>query len=90
VHAMNITLTPEQEKLVTERVLSGHYLHPEHFAAEAFRLLTAREQHEQELAGLRRDIDAGWEDADAGRLLNGPQTMAAFLQRARERMDTSA
>ena len=84
---MNITLTPEQEKLVTERVRSGQYLNPEHFTAEAFRLLTAREQHEQELSALRSDIDAGWEDAEAGRLLNGPQTMASLLQRARERAD---
>ena len=84
---MTITLTPDQEKLVNERVSSGQYLHPEHLASEAFRLLTAREQHEQELTSLRQDIDAGWEDAEKGRLLNGPQTMAALLQRARGRVD---
>ncbi|HWB05097.1 MAG TPA: hypothetical protein VG796_18850 [Verrucomicrobiales bacterium] len=84
---MNITLTPEQEKLVTERVSSGQYLDPEHVAAEAFRLLTRHEQYEQELTALRKDIDAGWEDAEGGRLLNGPETMAALLRRANERLD---
>ena len=84
---MTITLTPDQEKFVNERVCSGQYLHPEHLASEAFRLLTVRDQHEQELTALRQDIDAGWEDAENGRLLNGPQTMAALLQRARDRVD---
>jgi putative addiction module CopG family antidote len=84
---MTITLTPEQEQLVIERVRSGQYLNPEHLASEAFRLLTARDQHELELTALRQDIDAGWEDAETGRLLNGPQTMAALLLRARDRVD---
>jgi len=84
---MTITLTPEQEKLVADRVDSGQYLHPEHLASEALRLLTAHEQHEQELTGLRRDIDAGWQDAENGFLLKGPQTMAALLQRAQARVE---
>ena len=87
LHPMTITLTPDQEKLVNERVRSGQYLHPEHLASETFRLLTVRDHHEQELTALRQDIDAGWEDAEQGRLLNGPQTMAALLQRARDRVD---
>lgn len=45
---------------------------------------------EQELSALGSDIEAGWEDAEAGRLLNGPQTMASLLQRARERVDARA
>jgi hypothetical protein len=84
---MTITLTPEQEKLVMERVSSGQYLHPGHLASEAFRLLTAREHHEQELTALRQDIDAGWDEAESGQLLNGPQMMAALLRRARERVE---
>jgi putative addiction module CopG family antidote len=84
---MTITLTPEQEKLVMERVGSGQYLHAEHLASEAFRLLTAREEREKELGELRHDIDAGWDDAEHGRVLHGPQAMAALLQRARSRAD---
>ncbi len=84
---MTITLTPEQEKLVMERVSSGQYLNPEHLAAEALRLLTAREEQEQELSSLRRSIDAGWEEAEAGLLMEGPGKMSAMLRRAGERVD---
>lgn len=84
---MIITLTPEQERLVTERVGSGQYLHPEHLASVALRLLTAHEQHEQELTGLRQDIDVGWEEAENGNLLDGPQMMAALLQRTQVRLE---
>jgi putative addiction module CopG family antidote len=82
---MTITLTPEQEKLVSERIKSGAYLNAEHLAAEAFRLLAARDEHERELTELRRDVEAGWEEAERGHLLDGPRTMAALLERARQR-----
>jgi antitoxin ParD1/3/4 len=82
---MTITLTPDQEKLVAERVRSGRYLSPEHIAAEAFRLLAAREEQERELSELRQEIDAGWDEAEAGKVLSGPSVMAAMLERARQR-----
>ncbi|MEO6787693.1 MAG: type II toxin-antitoxin system ParD family antitoxin [Chthoniobacteraceae bacterium] len=84
---MTITLTPEQEKLVEERVKSGRYLSPEHLTAEAFRLLASREDHERELAQLRGDIEAGWDEAASAKVLDGPKVMAAMLDRAQRRAD---
>ena len=83
---MTITLTPEQEKLVQARVDSGRYLNAEHLAAEALKLLSAREDHEEEFTALRDDIEAGWMEAEKGQLLNGPETMAALLRRAESRL----
>jgi len=83
---MTITLTSEQEKLVSERVKSGRYLSPEHLAAEAFRLLAAREEHEGDLTRLRGDIDAGWDEAESGKAMDGPKVMAAMLARAQQRV----
>lgn len=84
---MTITLTPEQEKLVAERVKSGRYLSPEHLTAEAFRLLASREEHEGELAHLRGDIEVGWDEAESGKVMDGPKVMAAMLARAQHRVE---
>ena len=84
---MTITLTPEQEELVAQRVKSGRYLSAEHLAAEAFRLLAAREEHERELGDLRRDIEVGWDEAERGLVLDGPKVMAGMLERARQRAE---
>ena len=84
---MTITLTPEQEKLVVERVHSGRYVSAEQITAEAFRLLAAREELERDLTQLRGDIEAGWDDAESGRLTDGPKAMAALLARAQRRLE---
>ena len=84
---MTITLTPEQEKLVAERVQSGRYVSAEQITAEAFRLLATREGHERDLSQLRADIEAGWEDAENGRLVDGPNAMATLLARAQRRSE---
>lgn len=83
---MTITLTTKQESLVAERLSRGGYISPEHVAAEAFKLLEAKEEREKTLNGLREDIEAGWEDAENGRLVDGPSAMAALVARATARI----
>jgi antitoxin ParD1/3/4 len=57
---MNVSLTPELEKLVAERVASGHYASASEVVREALRLLHERDR-------LRHDIGVGLEQLDHGR-----------------------
>jgi antitoxin ParD1/3/4 len=60
---MNVSLTPELEKLVAERVASGHYASASEVVREALRLL-----HERDLlTKLRHDVGLGLEQLDHGR-----------------------
>jgi len=60
---MNVSLTPELEKLVAERVASGHYASASEVVREALRLLHERDQ----LNHLRHDVGLGLEQLDNGR-----------------------
>lgn len=57
---MHVTLTPELEALVNERVASGLYASPDDVIRDALRLLLDRERiHDAKLAQLRAAIEAG-------------------------------
>jgi antitoxin ParD1/3/4 len=60
---MNISLTPELEKIVAERVASGRYASAGEVLREALRLL----QECDELNQLRQEIRRGLEQLDQGR-----------------------
>ena len=53
---MTITLAGEQERWVADNVREGSYASPEHLAAEALKLLAARDERERGLESLRADI----------------------------------
>jgi antitoxin ParD1/3/4 len=55
---MNVSLTPELERLVTEKVESGMYQTSSEVIREGLRLLRERDERFQ---SLRRDIRAGFE-----------------------------
>ncbi|MGH9754431.1 MAG: type II toxin-antitoxin system ParD family antitoxin [Blastocatellia bacterium] len=61
---MIITITPEIEEFVSERVRSGAYASGEEVILVSLRLLEAQEQ---KLAQLKRDIQAGVDDIQQGR-----------------------
>lgn len=64
---MNISLTPELERLVDDKVKSGRYATASEVIREGLRLLEEHEQlKEQRLAELRRKIDRGLEQLDQG------------------------
>ena len=86
---MTITLTPEQETLVAARLEHGDYISAEHVAAEAFRLLAAKEAREVALGELRADIETGWAEAESGKLVDGHAAMSALLARASLRADAA-
>ena len=60
---MNISLTPELEELVNEKVKSGMYQTASEVIREGLRLL---KEHDQRLESLRRDVRAGFEAVERG------------------------
>ena len=60
---MNISLTPELERLVADKVDSGMYKTSSEVIREGLRLLKERDER---LQSLRRDIRAGFEAVDRG------------------------
>jgi len=60
---MNISLTPELERLVNDKVKSGMYQTASEVVREGLRLLNDRDQR---LVSLRRDVRAGFEAVERG------------------------
>jgi antitoxin ParD1/3/4 len=60
---MNVSLTPELERLVNEKVESGLYQTASEVVREALRLLKERDQARQQ---LRADVQAGFDQLSRG------------------------
>ena len=60
---MNISLTPELEQLVRDKVKTGLYQTASEVIREGLRLLNERDQR---LQALRRDVRAGFEAVERG------------------------
>ena len=72
---MNISLTPELEKLVEERVKSGRYTSASEVIREALRLLDRfDEAQRQALIELNRKIDEGLLQAERGEVLSATES----------------
>jgi antitoxin ParD1/3/4 len=63
---MNVSLTKQLDKLVAEQVKSGLYGSSSEVVRQGLRLL--KEQRQQKLVGLRREIAIGLEDIKHGRV----------------------
>lgn len=80
--SINISLPPELENRVRQRVESGLYGSASEVVREALRLLDSYEQSKQAaLAVLRADIELGMADRHAGRVI--PSDSATIKQRGR-------
>jgi antitoxin ParD1/3/4 len=79
---MNVSLTPELERFVDAKVESGLYNNASEVVREGLRLL--KEQDEIRVR-WREQIERGWLDAQAGRVVDGPVTMARIKQRVTTR-----
>jgi antitoxin ParD1/3/4 len=60
---MNVSLTPELERLVNEKVESGLYQTASEVVREALRLLKERDQAREQ---LRADVQAGFDELARG------------------------
>jgi antitoxin ParD1/3/4 len=65
---MNVSLTPELERLVGEKVESGEYKSASEVVRHALRLLSREdEEYRARLEALRAEIQLGIDDFDNGR-----------------------
>jgi antitoxin ParD1/3/4 len=79
---MNISLTPELEKLIDERVKSGLYNSASEVVREGLRLLQERDQLKQmKLEELRRQIQIGIDASDRGEVLTEEEVMQRLKAR---------
>ena len=81
---MNISLTPELESLVQDRVKTGMYLSACEVVREALRLLSQRDELRQaQLEELRKEIAIGIEQAERGEI--APLDIDELICKARAR-----
>jgi antitoxin ParD1/3/4 len=82
---MNVSLTPELERLVQEKVSSGLYNSASEVVREALRLLQERDELRQvRLKELRREIAKGLEAADRGELVGADDVFEGLRRRNEE------
>ena len=87
---MNVSLTPEQERYITEKVASGRYRSAAEVVREGMRLLMENEQEDRRRAEVwreevRRKIDEGFEQALRGELVDGEQVFERLRKRIEAR-----
>jgi antitoxin ParD1/3/4 len=79
---MNISLTPELEQMVGDKVKSGRYASASEVIREGLRLLEEQEQlKQQRLAEVRQTIDRGLEQLERGLGIPGPEARTHLRQR---------
>jgi antitoxin ParD1/3/4 len=89
---MKIHLTPDLERLVTEKVESGQYQSPSDVICEALWLLKDRDDlHRHKLEELRREIQIGLDQIDRGEYTvydenSLPQMLEEIKAKGREKL----
>jgi antitoxin ParD1/3/4 len=82
---MNVSLTPELEKLVTQKVKSGLYQSASEVIREGLRLLDGQDRiREVHLNEVRRKIQTGLDQLDRGEGIPGNLAYARMKQRSAE------
>jgi antitoxin ParD1/3/4 len=82
---MNVSLTPELERLVQEKVSSGLYNSASEVVREALRLLHERDElRKVRLEELRREIAKGIDAADRGELVAADDVFDLLRRRNQE------
>jgi antitoxin ParD1/3/4 len=83
---MNVSLTPELEKLVNDRVRSGMYSSASEVIREALRLLNDQEKlRRQKLEDLRKEIQIGIDQIERGEVVEFDARRIKSLLRKRLR-----
>jgi len=83
---MNVNLGPVFDRFVAELLKSGLYQSQSEILREGLRLLKERQELKDiRLAGLRREIAVGSEQADRGQFVDGPQAFAKIRRRSAHR-----
>jgi antitoxin ParD1/3/4 len=82
---INVSLTPQLEELVRQKVNSGRYNSASEVVREALRLMDSYERvRESALNKLRADVEAGWQQVEEGKVKDfDPE---AIKRRGREKV----
>jgi antitoxin ParD1/3/4 len=75
---MNVSLTPELEKFVADKVKTGLYNNASEVVRASLRLL---KEEEDLKAKWREEIEIGWQQARAGQVVDGPAAMRKIQAR---------
>ena len=83
---MNVSLTPELEKLIQEKVQSGMYYSASEVIREALRLLQERDEFsKRRLQAAREQIDRGIEELDRGEGIDGEKFFEELKRKGDQR-----
>lgn len=78
---MNVSLTPELERYINEKVEAGSYRSASEVVRESVRLMQrVEEDRAARLAALRRDIDEAVAQMDRGEGIDGEEVFAEILR----------
>ena len=87
---MNVSLTPELEKLVESKVQSGRYQYASEVVREGLRLLEDQNRlREMRLEEVRRKVQAGIDELDRGEGIEGETVLAELKQKSETLRKTS-
>jgi antitoxin ParD1/3/4 len=91
---MNITLTPEQSRLIEEKLQSGHYQNLDDLLIQAFQLLDDWEEHSLTespdwIAATRTKVDAAIESIAANGGNDGETAISQLLDKFRQAREAS-
>ncbi len=82
---MNVSLTPELEKFVQDKVEGGRYTSASEVVREALRLLEKQEERlrerEQALKAFQAELDRRIAEADAGKVMDVEEAFAMLRAR---------
>jgi antitoxin ParD1/3/4 len=79
----NVSLTPELDKFIDDRVESGLYESASEVVREGLRLLRHREDLQQkQLERVRAKIEKGWQQSERGETVTEIEAREHFRQRA--------
>lgn len=79
---MNVSLTPEIESIINEKVTSGMYNSASEVVREGIRLLQERDEYRKiKLDNLRNEINKGVDDLKNSRFRDGKESMSDIRSR---------
>jgi antitoxin ParD1/3/4 len=87
---MNVSLTPELEKYIQNKVKTGRYTSASEVVREALRLLEQEEERERELREFRAELDRRLASLARGEGIDGEKFMEDLKKRTKTLQRKSA
>lgn len=88
---MNVSLTPELEKLVADKVAAGLYASASEVIRDALRLLEERDMLRQaKLEAMRKGVQKGFDELDRGEGVPTEQVFEELRKKQRQRRGSAA